>query len=33
MPYVYARIYLIKAVREILNKTLALLDIEPVEFM
>ncbi|XP_065363458.1 uncharacterized protein LOC135956798 [Calliphora vicina] len=33
MPYVYARIYLIKAVREVLNKTLALLDIEPVEFM
>ncbi|XP_073829415.1 DALR anticodon-binding domain-containing protein 3 [Musca autumnalis] len=33
MPYVYARIYLIRAVREILNKTLALLDIQPVEFM
>lgn len=33
MPYVYARIYLVKAVREILNKALALLDIEPVHFM
>ncbi|XP_075158279.1 uncharacterized protein LOC142231536 [Haematobia irritans] len=33
MPYVYARIYLIRAVREVLNKTLSLLDIEPVEFM
>ncbi|XP_061401817.1 uncharacterized protein LOC133337619 [Musca vetustissima] len=33
MPYVYARIYLIRAVREILYKTLALLDIQPVEFM
>uniref|UniRef100_A0A1A9W8P2 DALR anticodon binding domain-containing protein n=1 Tax=Glossina brevipalpis TaxID=37001 RepID=A0A1A9W8P2_9MUSC len=33
MPAVYAHIYLIKAVREILNKTLLLLDIEPVEFM
>uniref|UniRef100_A0A1I8NLS6 DALR anticodon binding domain-containing protein n=1 Tax=Stomoxys calcitrans TaxID=35570 RepID=A0A1I8NLS6_STOCA len=33
MPYVYSRILLIRAVREILNKTLSLLDIEPVEFM
>ncbi|XP_036341287.1 uncharacterized protein LOC118750665 [Rhagoletis pomonella] len=33
LPCVYARIYLVKAVREILNRTLALLDIEPVQFM
>uniref|UniRef100_A0A1A9VRU1 DALR anticodon binding domain-containing protein n=1 Tax=Glossina austeni TaxID=7395 RepID=A0A1A9VRU1_GLOAU len=33
MPTLYAHIYLIKAVREILNKTLLLLDIEPAEFM
>ncbi|XP_055841663.1 uncharacterized protein LOC129908872 isoform X2 [Episyrphus balteatus] len=33
MPHVYARIYLLKAVRQIFNMTLALLDIEPVEFM
>ncbi|XP_053948353.1 uncharacterized protein LOC128856928 isoform X2 [Anastrepha ludens] len=33
MPCVYARVYLVKAVREILNQTLALLDIEPVQFM
>ncbi|XP_067639988.1 uncharacterized protein [Eurosta solidaginis] len=33
MPYVYARIYLVKAVREVLNRTLALLDVEPVDFM
>lgn len=33
MPYVYARIYLIRAVREILNKTLSLLEVQPVEFM
>ncbi|XP_055912180.1 DALR anticodon-binding domain-containing protein 3 [Eupeodes corollae] len=33
MPHVYARIYLLKAVRQIFNMSLALLDIEPVEFM
>lgn len=33
MPHVYARIYLLKAVRVIFNMALELLDIEPVEFM
>ncbi|KAI9582274.1 uncharacterized protein LOC119637129 [Glossina fuscipes] len=33
MPTLYAHIYLIKAIREVLNKTLLLLDIEPAEFM
>ncbi|EDW65380.1 DALR anticodon-binding domain-containing protein 3 [Drosophila virilis] len=33
MPVLYARIYLVKAVREVLNAALALLGIQPVDYM
>ncbi|CAO1390854.1 unnamed protein product [Diamesa hyperborea] len=33
MPVLFAKIYLMKAVQKILNRTLALLDIDPVQFM
>ncbi|XP_017872101.1 PREDICTED: DALR anticodon-binding domain-containing protein 3 [Drosophila arizonae] len=33
MPVLYARIYLVKAVRQVLNSALALLGIEPVDYM
>lgn len=33
MPVLYARIYLVKAVRQVLNSALALLEIAPVDYM
>lgn len=33
MPVLYARIYLVKAVRQVLNSALALLGIQPVDYM
>lgn len=33
MPVLYARIYLVKAVRQVLNSSLALLGILPVDYM
>lgn len=33
MPILYARIYLIKAVRQVLNTALAVLGIEPVDYV
>lgn len=33
VPVLYARIYLVKAVRQVLNSALALLGIQPVDYM